>query len=277
MAVDYEVFEQALDLFHHYSRQNVETVRQMQAMGLLPTGHRHDFSVLDIGAGQGHLPGLMQDHVGTLVLLEPNPRCVHVLQRRFAMVYPCRWEAAARERLRQDYPQGFDLITMSHMLYHFDGIDDIREKIRMALTLLKPSGHLVIVIIQPFAPTARIGVSFQEAEGLHEIAATNKDLHASCHGPDFYQHVAGEQADVDIVSVDAPLYQVQSREDLIGLLRMALLNPLSEAPCDIPKLDAFIAGFLDAEHPRLAYPATIPSRDNLIVLRKGLADGLSTS
>ena len=79
MPLDYEVFEQALTLFHRYSLQNSEAVRQMQAKGVLPTARRHGFSVFDIGAGQGCLPGLMQKFADTLVLLEPNPRCIEVL------------------------------------------------------------------------------------------------------------------------------------------------------------------------------------------------------
>lgn len=272
MLLDYEVFEQALSLFHHYSRQNDETVRQMEANGLLPPIHRHDFSVLDIGAGQGYLPRLMQKYAGTLVLLEPSPCCVQVLKQHFAHVYPCKWEEAALRRLREDYPSGFDLITMSHMLYHLDGIEDIRSKIRMALTLLKLGGNLAIVIIQPSAPTARIGTSFFEAEGFSDIARTNKELHACCHSHDFYRQLSDGQTDVSIIQVYSPLHQVRSREDLIGLFRMALINPLLETPCDIAKLDAFIVDFLDAQHPRLTYPATIPSYDNLIVLRKRGAD-----
>ncbi len=267
MLLDYEVFEQALTLFHHYSRQNSETVRQMQAKGILPTTRRRGFAVLDIGAGQGHLPSLMQPYADTLVLLEPNRRCVEVLQQAFPHVYPCPWGASALERLHRDYPQGFDLITMSHMLYHFDGLDDIRDKVRMALTLLKPGGQLVIVLNQPSAPMALIGIAFQVATGRQAEVATNQDLHAFCHTSRFYRDLAGQGTAVVIASIDTPLDRVPSRAALIALLRMCLINPLSESPCATDELDAFISEFLDSHYPRLTYPATLPSRDELIVIR----------
>lgn len=267
MLLDYEVFEQALTLFHHYSRQNGETIRQMQVKGLLPATRRRGFAVLDIGAGQGHLPSLMQAYADTLVLLEPNRRCVEVLQQSFTHVYSCPWDNDALGRLHRDYPQGFDLITMSHMLYHFDGLDDIRDKVRMALTLRKPSGQLAIVLNQPSAPMAQIGIAFQIATGRQAEAETNQDLHAFCHTARFYQDLAGQGTEVAIAPIDTPLDQVQSRAELIALLRMCLLNPLSEAPCVTDTLDAFVGEFLDTQYPRLTYPATIPSQDELIFIR----------
>lgn len=57
-------------------------------------------------------------------------------------------------------------------------------------------------------------------------------------------------------------------QELILLFRMPLLDPLSPAPCDTDRLDAFIACDLDSRYPGLTYPATIPSQDDLIVLRK---------
>jgi SAM-dependent methyltransferase len=268
---DYEVFEQALTLFHHYSLQNSETVHQLQDQGILPTVHRRGFAILDIGAGQGYLPSLMQEYAETLVLLEPNPHCVKVLRQRFQQVYPYPWGQESRALVRQDWPEGFDLITMSHMLYHFNGIDDIRDKVRMALSLLKPEGNLAIIINQPSAPMACAGIRFQREEGRLDEAATNRQLHASCHAASFYRDLAGGPVEVDIHPIDTPLRQVQSRSDLITLFRMPLLNPLSEAPCDTDRLDAFIAHYLDTEYPGLAYPATIPSRDDLIILRKSPA------
>jgi len=268
MPLDYEIFEQALTLFHRYSLQNSEAVRQMQHQGVLPRVRRSGFCILDLGAGQGHLPRLMQNYADTLVLLEPNPRCVEVLQHGFPNLYPCRWDASARERLHGDWPRGFDLITMSHMLYHFNGLDDIRAKIRMALSLLAPGGHLVIVINQPGAPMALIGIAFELAQGRLEESATNQDLHRCCHAPGFYQELAGRHAVVAIHPIDAPLRQVESRGDLIVLLRMCLLNPLSCAPCTTASLDRFIADYLDSCFPALRYPATIPSQDDLITIRR---------
>jgi 2-polyprenyl-3-methyl-5-hydroxy-6-metoxy-1,4-benzoquinol methylase len=268
MLLDDDVFEQALTLFHHYSLQNDEAVRQMHDKGILPTAHRIAFSVLDIGAGQGCLPGLMQQYADTLVLLEPNPRCVQVLQQQFDPVYPYPWGNFALHRLRSDYPKGFDLITMSHMIYHFHGIDDIRKKIRMALTLLKPEGHLAIIINQPSAPTARIGIAFQLAEDRFDEAATNQDLHTFCHESHFYRELSGGHGDVAVYPVNSPISQVKSREDMITLFRMPLLNPLSKSPCDTDRLDSFISHYLDSTYPSLAYPATIPSYDDLIIIRK---------
>lgn len=267
MPLDFVVFEEALSLFHHYSLQNDEAVRLMQDKGILPANPRNDFSVLDIGAGQGYLPGLMQRYAGTMVVLEPNSRCVEVLRQHFDHVYPCQWDEHALHRLRSDYPQGFELITMSHMLYHFNGIDDIRRKIRMALTLLKPEGCLAIFINHPSAPTARVGTAFQMAEGRLDEAATNQDIHTFCHRLDFFQELSGKRADVSITPVNSPFYEVKSREDLIILFRMALLNPLSKAPCDTDKLDRFIARYVDSEFPSLTFPATIPSYDDLIIIR----------
>jgi SAM-dependent methyltransferase len=273
MCLDYDVFEQALSLFHAYSLQNDEAVNELLRRGILPATPRSDFSVLDIGSGQGYLPGLMQRFVSTLVLVEPNPRCVQRLQEQFECVYPISWGDEALCRIRADHPQGFDLVTMSHMLYHFHGIDDIREKIRMALTLVTPGGHLAIVINQPQAPTARIGIGFQVAEGRLDEASTNDQLHAHCHDVRFYEALSSEHAGVAIYPLDTPLHEVPSREDLVTLFRMALLNPLSEAPCDTASLDRFIARYLDATYPALTYPATIPSVDDLIVIRTGGAAG----
>lgn len=145
MTLDYEVFEQALTLFHHYSLQNSEAVRQMQDKGVLPKDHRRGFSIFE--------------------------------------------------------------------------------------------------------------------------AKTNEDLHAVCHESRFFQELAGEQAAVAIYPITAPLYLVRSREELIVIFRMCLLNPLSAAPCDTHKLDGFIASYLDTEYPGLTYPATIPSQDDLIMIR----------
>ncbi len=88
------------------------------------------------------------------------------------------------------------LMTLSHMLYHFNGLDDIREKIRLALTLLKPGGNFAIILNQPSAPMALIGIGFQRAAGRRREAATNLDLHACCHESRFYQALAGRQAEV---------------------------------------------------------------------------------
>ena len=267
MTLDYEVFEQALTLFHRYSLQNSHAVRQMQDKGVLPMAHRRGFSIFDIGAGQGYLSGLMRQYADTLVLLEPNPRCAEILRRSFDAVYTCLWGEPALHRMLTDYSQGFDLITMSHVLYHFNGLDDIREKIRMALALLKPRGHLAIVLNQPSAPMARIGIGFQLAERRLDEAKTNEDLHSACHESRFFKELAGEQAAVAIYPISAPLYLVKSREELITIFRMCLLNPLSKAPCATDKLDRFIASYIDTEYPELTYPATIPSQDDLIIIR----------
>lgn len=152
MPRDYEIFEQVLTLFHACSLQNDETVRHLLECGILPADGHEDFSILDIGAGQGYLSGLLQPYADPLVLLEPNPRCVQVLKARFNRVYPYRWSDFSRRLIARDHRQGFSLIILSHMIYHFDGVEDIRRKLRMALTLLKQAGHLVVVINQPEAP-----------------------------------------------------------------------------------------------------------------------------
>jgi SAM-dependent methyltransferase len=269
MPLDYEVFERALTLFHRHSLQNDETVRQMQARGILPSTPSSGFPVLDLGAGEGHLPTLMRPYADPLVLVEPNSRCVEALRRTFAHVYPLRWGEAALHRLRADFPQRFRLVTMSHMLYHFDGIDDVGRRLRMAFSLVQPGGHLVVVINQPSAPTALIGIAFQVAEGRAAEAATNQAVHASCHDPAFYQELAGDDAEVAIFPIDTPIHRVANRDELIILLRMALLDPLSETPCDTDRLDAFLAAELDTRYPGLDYPATLPSVDDMIVIRKG--------
>ena len=118
----------------------------------------------------GYLPSLMRQYADTLVLLEPNPRCAERLRRSFDTVHTCLWGEPALHRMLSNYSQGFDLITMSHVLYHFNGLNDIRDKIRMALALLKPQGHLAIVLNQPSAPMARIGIGFQLAERRERAA-----------------------------------------------------------------------------------------------------------
>jgi len=104
--------------------------------------------------------------------------------------------------------------------------------------------------------------------GRAREAATNQALHAVCHQPGFYQDLLGDQAEITILPIDAPLSQVASRQELITLLRMALLDPLSTAPCDTDRVDAFIAGELDRWYPALTYPVTLPSRDDMIIIRK---------
>ena len=268
MRPEYAVFTEALDLFHRYSLQNDETVRALQGLGVLPAVHRPGFAVLDIGAGQGHLPDLMRGLTDTLVLVEPNPRCVEVLRARFPAVHAGPWGKGALRCLRADHPAGFDLITLSHMLYHLAGIADVRAKVRLALTLLKPGGALAVVLNRRDAPMSRIGIAFEVAEGRQAEAQTNRDLLACCHTPDFYRDLAGPGFAVSLQTIDTPLCAVPSRADLIGLLRMCLLDPLSAAPCATERVDRFIAGWLDANHPGLGYPASIPSHDDLVVLRR---------
>ncbi len=262
------VFEEALTLFQRRSVQCAETARQMQARRILPAARRAGLSVLDIGAGEGRLASLMNPLAGTLVLLEPNPRCVELLKERFPHVYPDRWDERARDRLRDDHPEGFGLVTMTHMLYHFSGPEEIRARLRLALTLLNPGGHLVITLNQETAPMARMGIRFQLEEGRLEESSANQGLHASCHDKRFYEALASDGLDVEIAPMDGSLRDIGSWEELIRLFRMPLLDPLSHAPCDTERLDAFIAADLDSRFPGLAYPATIPSRDDLIVLRK---------
>jgi SAM-dependent methyltransferase len=263
---DCRVFEQALALFHRHSLQNGETVRQLQARGLLPTARHAQFAVLDIGAGEGHLPRLMQPLVATLVALEPNPACAQRLRADFTDILECRWDEQAALRLRGRRPEGFDLVTMSHMLYHFDGLADIRDKIALALALLKPRASLAIVINRPSAPMARIGTAFQCVEGRFGEAGTNLELHGACHDPRFYRALSPAGASIAVDVIDTPLQKVPSRATLTALLRMPLLDPLSEGPCDTARLDRFIGAFLDAEYPDLAYPADIPSQDDLVVV-----------
>ncbi|MEI8186414.1 MAG: methyltransferase domain-containing protein [Chlorobiaceae bacterium] len=266
MSRDYEVFEQALTLFHRYSLQNDLLVEKMKKLGILPEILNAGFSVFDIGAGQGHLPDLMQRYVGKLILLEPNPQCVDMLSKRFDNVYPYPWESSSLERVRNDHPDGFNLVTMSHMLYHFEGINDVREKVRMSLSLVKTGGNLAIVVNQPSAPTAIVGVSYQEAEGRVDEARTNRELHAIINDSGFFSELSGRHFDVSIYPIDTPLTGVSSREELITLFRMPILNPLSKAACNLQKIDSFIEAFIDTHYQGLSYPAVIPSRDNLIVL-----------
>mgnify|MGYP006273181311 CR=1 FL=1 len=263
-----ETFAEALALFHRYSLQNPRTIETMQRVGALPSAFSPDFAALDIGAGEGRLPVLFEPLVDTLVLLEPNPHCVERLRHRFRDVHAEPWGELAMRRLRVEYRAGFDLVSMSHMIYHFDGIDDIRAKIALAFALVKTDGHLVIVINQPDALTAQVGIAFQESEGRSGEARTNRDLHTFCHQASFYQDALGPNAVIGIHTIDAPLVGVPGRADLIRLLRMPLLDPGATGECDTGQLDAFIGRYLDATHPGLAYPADIPSRDQLIVIRR---------
>lgn len=263
-----EVFAEALALFHRYSLQNPRTIKAMQRVGALPKAFQADFAALDIGAGEGRLPALFEPLVDRLVLVEPNPHCVERLRRRFREVHAAPWSDLAMRELRVKHPEGFDLVSMSHMIYHFDGIDDIRAKIALAFALVRPNGHLVIVINQPDAPTAQVGIAFQEAEGRAAEAATNHELHLACHGASFYEDLLGPDAAVSIHDIDTPLLGVPGRDDLIRLLRMALLDPAAANDCDTERLDAFIGGYLDTAYPGLAYPADVPSRDQLIDIRR---------
>ena len=268
MTRDDEAFQQSLTLFHRYSRQNDETVRQMQLRHILPSSPIGNSSLLDIGAGEGRLPRLLQPYVGKLVLLEPNDRCADVLERSFSPVYRCAWGPAALHRLQINFPDGFDIVTMSHMLYHLGGMDDVRTKIRMALALLKPQGHLVIVVNQPTAVTLKVGVASFAAGGRPDEAQWQQTLQGFCHQPSFYAELAGATTTVSVESIETPLQDVPNREELIALLRMALIDPISTAPCSLERLDAQIATFLDINYPALPYPATLSSQDSLIILRR---------
>ncbi len=275
MALDTDVFEEALGLFHQYSLQNNETVSKLHLKGLLPETKRPGFSVLDIGAGQGHLPSLMRDYTDNLVVLEPNPRCVAALKQQFERVYPYRWEPFACKKIQQDFPEGFHLITMSHMLYHFKGLEDIQNKIKLAVSLLKPEGSLVIVLNKSSALMARIGISYQFAEGRLDEALVNQEIHQACHSKQFYEVISENLFPIEIETIETPLCNVPSRKDLVGLLRMCLINPLSQAPCQTEKIDTFISQYLDKTYTSLTFPATLASEDELIVLRRALAYSLS--
>lgn len=277
MLPTYEVFEAALTLFHRTSVQNEELERQLRLRGILPEVPRAGFSVLDLGAGQGRLPRLLAPWADPLILVEPNPRCVELLRGEFPHVSPNRWGEPARDEVRREHPGGFSLVTMSHMLYHLGGLDDIRAKLALALGLLEPGGHLVVVINQEPAPMARLGMRYLLARGSMEAWSTNRVLHDHCHEARFYREVAGEGFDVEVRPVDGSLYGVASRDELIRLFRMPLLDPLSKKPCDTDALDAFLAEALDAQFPGLAYPATIPSLDDLVVIRRSAAGSAAPS
>ena len=268
MPLDRDVFETALTTFHRHSRQNDEFVRALLDIDILPASRNSDFAILDLGAGQGYLPSLLRDHAGVLAVLEPNASCVKALRQTFASVYAEAWDEPAFIRIARDHPHGFDLVSMSHMLYHFHGIDDIRAKIRLAMRLVKPSGVLAIVINQIDAPTARVGMSFLRANGFDAEFQTNQHLHAHCHDASFYADAFDGAVAVSIPTLDAPLANVPNRDELIVALRMPLLDPLSDAPCSLDRLDRHIAAFLDAAYPGLTYPATLPSRDDLILIRR---------
>lgn len=265
------VFAEALAAFHRYSRQNPAAVATMQNIGALPTSRRTGSAALDIGAGEGSLPRLLAPCVDHLVLVEPNPCCVESLRGDFHDVRAEPWSERLASELRRTRPQGFDLVTMSHMIYHFAGIDDIRAKIALAYEQVGPDGYLVVVVNQPASLTAQLGNAFQMAEGRASEATTNRDLHATCHEARFYREVVGNDADIAIHGVDAPLQGVPNREALVRLLRMPLLDPGAAGGCDPARLDAFVADFLDQRFPGLPYPATLPDQDDLIAIRRGVS------
>lgn len=264
----WELFEPSLTLFHRYSIQNHELVRQLRGRGILPATRGGGFAALDIGAGQGLLPRLLAPLVDRLVLVEPNLRCVELLRRTFPEVHAALWDVPVCSRIHTAHPDGFALVTMSHMLYHLDGLEDVRAKVRLALALLRPGGHLAVVLNQRSAPPARIGIRFQELEGRGKESATNQGIHGTCHEPGFWTSLAGPGFDVELGPVDGSLHGVPDRAALVELFRMPLLDPLSEAPCDLARIDAFVASELDALLPDLSYPATIPISDDLVLLRR---------
>lgn len=268
MPLDRDIFEAALTTFHRYSRQNDAFVDALLDMGVLPPAPNPDFAVLDLGAGQGHLPALLRGRVGILAVLEPNAACVAKLRETFAPVYAAPWDEPACAGIARDYPHGFDLVSMSHMLYHFHGIDDIRAKVKLAMRLVKPGGALAIVVNQSDAPSARVGMSFLCANDFMAECQTNRQLHESCHDASFYARLFGDEAAISVRALDAPLADVPNRDELVAALRMPLLDPLSGAPCDAGRLDRHIAAFLDEAYPGLAYPATLPSRDDMILIRR---------
>lgn len=267
--LDYEVFEEALALFHQYSRQNGQTVVEMQRRLILPKNRQPGFGALDVGAGQGYLSSLMAPLVEQLVLVEPNPRCVQTLKAQFPKVYPQPWSLHTAETVRMEYPQGFNLVTMSHMLYHFADLDQVKKAIDLALGCVKPGGSLVIVLNTPSALMARIGVAYRQAVGRLDDAFVNQQIHAHCLSEPFY-HQAFQSSceEIEIQTVATPLCDVPNVGTLVELLRMCLLNPLSDAPFDESHVDGFIRQFVEDHYPGLSYPATLESLDKLIVLRR---------
>ncbi|MFO1414590.1 MAG: methyltransferase domain-containing protein [Burkholderiales bacterium] len=263
-----DAFGAALALFHRHSTQNPAAVAALQALGILPARACADLAILDIGAGEGRLPALLQPFARTLVLVEPNPGCVARLRRRWPAVRARPWDDATAQALQRAHPAGFDLVTMSHMLYHLDGLAGIRAGLRAALALVRPGGHLAVVVNQPSAPTVRAGVAFMRAQGRHAEAATNEALHRHCHDPGFYADVGAGTCDVTLVPVACPLRGVPSRTALVALLRMPLLDPRAARADDLPALDAWLAAWLDREYPGLAYPATLDGTDDLVAVRR---------
>jgi 2-polyprenyl-3-methyl-5-hydroxy-6-metoxy-1,4-benzoquinol methylase len=265
---DYEAFEEALALFHEYSLQNDETLNQLQQHHLLPYARQEGFAVMDIGAGQGYLPSLMAPLTETMVLVEPNPRCVQSLQERFKKVYPNPWDRLIAANITHDYPAGFDLITMSHMLYHFKGLQDIREKICLAAALLKPGGTLAIILNTPSAPSAKVGVAYQQAMGRLDEALVNQEIHAHCLTKEFYTQLSDDIKSVEVYPIATPFSGVPDFETLVKLFRMSVLNPVSQAPFDEGSVDGFIRRYIQSVYPDLTYPATIDSHDKLILLKR---------
>lgn len=263
MPSDYKLFQQSLTLFHKYSQQNNIAVKEMLSRDILPSS-----AVLDIGAGEGHLPDLMREHISQIVLVEPNPECVKVLQNKYEHVYPSYWDESIAGRIRKDFTEGFSLITMSHMLYHLGNPDNIRSAIRMAFGLLKSQGYLVIIINAYSAPTAQIGMKFLSEEGRTEELNTNLEIHTFCHDINFYKQLAIPLSLAEICSLNTPFEGVENREELIALFRMPLLDPLSKSCSNTKKLDEFIDRELKLRYPSLEFPAAVPSSDDMIILQK---------
>ena len=114
----------------------------------------HDHSdILDIGAGNGEYLELaltkmkMAEEV-ILTLVEPSEDLFEQLRRRLEQRFPDERLKTVNANLQSFVTdEQFDVILMSHLFYHVPELDRT-EQLAKALSLLKPTGVLIIVLCE---------------------------------------------------------------------------------------------------------------------------------
>lgn len=134
----------------HIPSQKVTTGYHREIARLVVEHTPEDGSVLDVGAGLGHVLRLVTDAAPRLRLVaaDSSDECLEVIRN----------EIPACERLKlTDEPESiaaigeakFDTCVMSHVLEH---TRRPLETLDAAMRVLKPSGHLILAVPNPSTP-----------------------------------------------------------------------------------------------------------------------------
>jgi len=133
-----------------------------------------DAKILDIGASDGSFLAFLQKHGCSGIGVEVNPSMVEfAISRGLNVIKKPFNEILLTEN-------SFDLIAMSHILEH---MPDLGQTIKHALNLLKPGGHLFVIVPNYGCIMMRMFAGVQESlflPGQHIWYFTKKSLKSSC-------------------------------------------------------------------------------------------------